>query len=115
MDGQINLATLRRPFLSGRQTLGPRKARSAKQLLGSERERVKALLPTLPTHFSVQAGPSIRRPYKYCDVTGLPAIYTDPKTGMRYRSPEVYKHVKALGIQGAQGLLSLRNAHTILK
>ncbi|GAC93228.1 potential vacuolar protein sorting protein [Pseudozyma hubeiensis SY62] len=51
----------------------------------------------IPTYSSVEAPPSLRPAKKYCDVTGLIAPYTDPKSGLRYHSVEVYEIIKQFG------------------
>ncbi|KAK3075851.1 chromatin-remodeling complex subunit ies6 [Teratosphaeriaceae sp. CCFEE 6253] len=66
------------------------------------------------TYTSIQAGPSTRQPQKYCDITGLPAKYTDPKTGLRYYNAEIYKVVKGLSTTQVQEYLAARNANTVL-
>lgn len=57
---------------------------------------------------SVEAPPSLRPAKKYCDVTGLVAPYTDPKTGLRYHSAEVYEIIKTFGPGVDQAYLALR-------
>ena len=52
---------------------------------------------------------------KYCDITGLPAKYSCPKTGIRYCSSTLYPLIKSLSVDQVQHLLKLRNANTILK
>lgn len=68
-----------------------------------------------PTFASIEAPPSLLPKRKYCDLTGLESKYTCPKTGLRYHSSSIYEHFKHLGPSQVQQLLSLRNAHTILK
>ncbi len=67
------------------------------------------------TYASIQAGPSTKKPKKYCDITGLPAKYTCPKTGLHYFNAEMYKVVKGLSTAQVQEYLAMRNAHTVLK
>ncbi|TKA66001.1 hypothetical protein B0A55_11851 [Friedmanniomyces simplex] len=66
------------------------------------------------TYASIQAGPSTKKPKKYCDITGLPAKYTEPKTGLHFVNAEVYKIIKGLSTAQVQEYLALRNAHTVL-
>lgn len=40
--------------------------------------------------------PSLLPPKKYCDITGLEAPYTDPKTTLRYHSKEIYGIINTL-------------------
>ncbi|TKA46382.1 hypothetical protein B0A54_02213 [Friedmanniomyces endolithicus] len=65
------------------------------------------------TYASIQAGPSTKKPKKYCDITGLPAKYTCPKTGLHYFNAEMYKVVKGLSTAQVQEYLAMRNAHTL--
>ena len=80
------------------------------------------------------APPSLLPAKKYCDITGLHASYTDPKTKLRYKGLEVWHVVRGLvsatrhlssvrvltdgsdkGPGGDQAYLALRNAQTHLK
>nr|POF04203.1 chromatin-remodeling complex subunit ies6 [Quercus suber] len=67
------------------------------------------------TYTSIAAAPSLKPKKKYCDITGLPAKYTDPKTGLFYHNAEVYKVVKALNTTQVQEYLAIRGANTVLK
>lgn len=67
------------------------------------------------TYTSIQAAPSLKPKKKYCDITGLPAKYTDPKTGLFYFNAEVYKVVKSLTTGQVQEYLAARGANTVLK
>lgn len=72
---------------------------------------------TAPTYTftSIQAAPSFKPKQKYCDITGLPAPYSDPKTGLRYFNTEVYSVIKTLSTTQVQEYLAARGAHTVLK
>ncbi|KIR25750.1 INO80 complex subunit C [Cryptococcus deuterogattii 99/473] len=63
----------------------------------------------------VTSPPSLLPPKKYCDITGLHASYTDPRTKLRYKGLDVWHVVRALGPGGDQAYLSLRGAQTSLK
>lgn len=52
---------------------------------------------------------------KYCDITGLDAKYTDPKTGLRYHNAEIYQFISTLGVPNVQAYLASRNAAVVLK
>lgn len=69
----------------------------------------------LVTYTSIEAAPSLRPKRKYCDVTGLPAKYTDPKTGLRYVNKEVFAYIGGMSQGQIEGLLGLRGANTVLK
>jgi INO80 complex subunit C len=67
------------------------------------------------TYTSVAAAPSLKPKKKYCDITGLPAKYRDPKTGLNYVNAEVYAVVKGLTTGQVQEYLAARGANTVLK
>ncbi|KAI6826566.1 hypothetical protein KC340_g10150 [Hortaea werneckii] len=67
------------------------------------------------TYTSIAAAPSLKPKKKYCDITGLPAKYTDPKTGLYYFNAEVYKIIKSLNTTQVQEYLAARGANTVLK
>lgn len=69
----------------------------------------------LLTDASVEAPPSLRPRKKYCDVTGLIAPYTDPKSRLRYHSVEVYEIIKQFGPGVDNAYLSLRGDATEIK
>ena len=67
------------------------------------------------TYTSIAAAPSLKPKKKYCDSTGLPAKYKDPKTGLYYYNAEVYAVVKGLATYQIQEYLGQRGAGTVLK
>ena len=67
------------------------------------------------TYMSIAAAPSLKPKKKYCDITGLPAKYTDPTTGLHYYNKELYPVVKALTTTQVQEYKALRGAATVLK
>ncbi|KAJ1580177.1 hypothetical protein NDA11_000046 [Ustilago hordei] len=69
----------------------------------------------LPSYSSVEAPPSLRPAKKYCDVTGLIAPYTDPKSGLRYHSVQVYEIIKQFGPGVDNAYLSLRGDGSQIK
>ncbi len=52
---------------------------------------------------------------RYCDITGLPAVYTDPKTRLRYYNKEVFSAIRGFQQGVAEQYLEARGAHTVLK
>ncbi|KAL2832569.1 hypothetical protein BDW59DRAFT_106230 [Aspergillus cavernicola] len=72
--------------------------------------------PTV-TYTNIESAPSLhpsqQRPY--CDLTGLPAPYTDPKTRLRYHDKEVFSVVRNLAQGVPESYLELRAAHVVLK
>lgn len=67
------------------------------------------------TYTSIAAAPSLKPKKKYCDITGLPARYKDPKTGLHYYNAEIYAVVKGLATYQIQEYLAARGANTVLK
>ena len=69
------------------------------------------------TYTNIESAPSLYPSCQrhYCDVTGLPAPYTDPKTRLRYHDAEVFRVVRTLGQGSTEGYLAARGAHTVLK
>lgn len=64
---------------------------------------------------NIECPPSILPQKKYCDVTGLEAKYTDPKTGLRYHNAEIYQFIRTLSVPSVQAYLGSRNAAVVLK
>ncbi|CDW99215.1 hypothetical protein [Sporisorium scitamineum] len=96
-----------------------RRNKSLKQLLQSEREAaMRAAGAKLKERKRKEAQPqksSLRPAKKYCDVTGLIAPYTDPKSGLRYHSVEVYEIIKQFGPGVDNAYLSLRGDGSQIK
>ncbi|KAI9731081.1 MAG: hypothetical protein M1818_007938 [Claussenomyces sp. TS43310] len=67
------------------------------------------------TYTNIESAPSLAHSKHYCDLTGLPAPYTDPKTRLRYHNKEVFGVVRTLGQGVAEQYLEARGAHTVLK
>jgi len=70
------------------------------------------------TYTNIESAPSLHPSSQrhYCDITGLHAPYTDPKSRIRYHNAEVFAVVRTLA-QGHQteSYLAARGAHTVLK
>lgn len=67
------------------------------------------------TYTNIESAPSLAHPRHYCDVTGLPAPYLDPKTRLRYHNKEVFALVRSIPQTTAEQFLEARGAHTVLK
>lgn len=67
------------------------------------------------TYTNIESAPTLAHPKHYCDITGLPAPYTDPKTRLRYHNKEVFAVVRSLGQGVGEQYLEARGAHTVLK
>ncbi|KAJ1922031.1 hypothetical protein H4219_000378 [Mycoemilia scoparia] len=110
-NGITNLNEISKPFKNPHYN-PKRRTKPVKQILMAE----KALdWPVdFPTYWSIDAPPSLEPRKKYCDITGLEARYTDPKTNLRYHSAEVYSTIKRLPPGAEQSYLALRNANVVL-
>lgn len=68
-----------------------------------------------PTYVNIDAPPSMFPTKKYCDITGLPAKYTDPVTKMRFVSKEAFRKARNLPDHKVEEYLGLRNAQVRIK
>ena len=85
-----------------------------------EKSLKPAPLPGVPgaptaTYTNIESAPSLAHSKHYCDVTGLPAPYMDPKTRLRYHNKEVFGLIRSLPQTTAEQYLEARGAHTVLK
>ncbi|KAI1056339.1 uncharacterized protein FIESC28_03898 [Fusarium coffeatum] len=73
--------------------------------------------PSAPTatYTNIESAPSLAHNKHYCDVTGLPAPYMDPKTRLRYHNKEVFGLIRTLPQSATEQILEARGAHTVLK
>ncbi|ATY65167.1 YL1 nuclear [Cordyceps militaris CM01] len=67
------------------------------------------------TYMNIESAPSLAHAKRYCDITGLPAPYFDPKSRLRYHNKEVFALIRSLPQSTAELYLEARGAHTILK
>ncbi|PSN67541.1 hypothetical protein BS50DRAFT_393926 [Corynespora cassiicola Philippines] len=69
------------------------------------------------TYTNIESAPSFHpsSQRRYCDITGLPAPYTDPKTRLRYHNKEVFGTIRTMPSNVTEGYLAARGAHTVLK
>ncbi|RYP91235.1 hypothetical protein DL770_002627 [Monosporascus sp. CRB-9-2] len=67
------------------------------------------------TYTNIESAPSLAYTKRYCDVTGLPAPYLDPKSRLRYHNREVFQFIRSLPQGAAEQYLEARGAHTVLK
>ncbi|PTB80592.1 hypothetical protein M440DRAFT_1397966, partial [Trichoderma longibrachiatum ATCC 18648] len=66
------------------------------------------------TYTNIESAPSLAHAKHYCDITGLPAPYLDPKTRLRYHNKEVFGLIRTLPQSSAEQFLAARGAHTVL-
>ncbi|KAG0650266.1 Chromatin-remodeling complex subunit ies6 [Hyphodiscus hymeniophilus] len=100
-------------------TLQPNLAQASRNLskLVLERNMRSNGFSTAPnaTYTNIESAPSLAHPRHYCDITGLSAPYTDPKTRLRYHDKEIFGVIRTLGQGVAEQYLEARGAHTVLK
>ena len=72
---------------------------------------------TVATYTNIESAPSLHPAHQkpYCDITGLPSAYTDPKTKLRYNNKEIFEVVRTLTPGAAEKYLEARGAHVVLK
>eukprot|EP00695_Tsukubamonas_globosa_P000989 TRINITY_DN1933_c0_g1_i1.p1 TRINITY_DN1933_c0_g1~~TRINITY_DN1933_c0_g1_i1.p1 ORF type:complete len:168 (+),score=20.44 TRINITY_DN1933_c0_g1_i1:53-505(+) len=80
-----------------------------------EAENYQAVSMDIPTYMNIEAPPSILPVRKYCDLTGLPAKYTDPRTGIRYHCALQYPTIQSMTPQAVNEYLSLRRSASSIK
>lgn len=82
-------------------------------------KNARAMLSSGPsvTYTSIEAAPSLHPAQQkpYCDITGLPGPYTDPKTRLRYHDREVFGLIRTLPQGVPESYLEARAAHVVLK
>ena len=71
----------------------------------------------IATYTNIESAPSLHPAHQkhYCDITGLPAPYTDPKTRLRYHNREIFEIVRSLNQGATENYLEARGAHVVLK
>ncbi|KAI9926134.1 hypothetical protein ASPWEDRAFT_160227, partial [Aspergillus wentii DTO 134E9] len=82
-------------------------------------KNARAAVPSGPsvTYTNIESAPSVHSFHqkRYCDITGLPAPYTDPKTRLRYHDKEVFSVIRTLAQGVPETYLEARGANVILK
>ncbi|KAH6631751.1 YL1 nuclear protein C-terminal domain-containing protein [Chaetomium tenue] len=112
------------PSSSGSTSLQPNLAQASRSLSKLVLEKTLSA-PTRPpngvssaptaTYTNIESAPSLAPLKHYCDVTGLPAPYMDPKTRIRYHNREVFAMIRTLPQGVGEQFLEARGAHTVLK
>ncbi|KIW64388.1 hypothetical protein PV04_09325 [Phialophora macrospora] len=69
------------------------------------------------TYTNIESAPSLHpaNQKRYCDITGLPSRYTDPKTKLRYYDKEIFAVVRSLPQGAPDQYLAARGANVVLK
>lgn len=115
---ELNTGATTPAHLNGQQ---PNMAQASRDLSAFVREKnaqngVSSAAPAV-TYTNIDSAPSLHPSSQrhYCDVTGLPAPYTDPKTRLRYHNGEIFGVVRSLAQGSTEGYLFARGAQTVLK
>lgn len=109
------------PVMFNGSTRQPNIAQAAQSLstLVLEKNLQRTTAPSGPvvTYTNIESAPSLHPAHSkhYCDITGLPSKYTDPKTRLRYHDKEVFGVVRTLPQGVAESYLAARGAHVVLK
>jgi hypothetical protein len=107
-SGTLVFKTRAQSFIARLGRTGKRK--TLKQLMLAERF---ALVPAhLPTYASVRAPVSVLPAAKYCDLTGLPTNFTDPKTKLHYVDSATFQRIRQLNSEAINRILAKRGADT---
>jgi len=85
----------------------PKTWKTLKQIIAAE----KSENPDEATYGSIDAPTSFLPAKKYSDISGLPALYCDPETKLRYATAEEYSRIRMLPNDIVAGLLTLRKAN----
>lgn len=80
----------------------------------SLKQIVDSLPPDHP-YLTCKAPLSFLPKNKYCDITGLESIHTDPKTGLRFYDASCYQLIRQISPNTVQAFLQVRNAAVFLK
>ncbi|EEB07220.1 Ino80 complex subunit Ies6 [Schizosaccharomyces japonicus yFS275] len=108
----LDVSLLEKPFRNPNYKAKPRRNRNLKQIVQNDPAMSD---PTQLTYVSIEAPPSFIPQKKFCDITGLLAPYTDPKTGLRYHNAEIYSILQELPPGVDQQYLKMRSSNIVLK
>lgn len=112
------------PSAGGTTNLQPNLAQASRSLSKLVLEKSLAAAPKPPngapsaptaTYTNIESAPTLAPLRHYCDVTGMPAPYMDPKTRIRYHNREVFAMIRSLPQGVGEQFLEARGAHTVLK
>lgn len=100
------------PFYNPVGSQKKRTWKSLKQILAAE--KMLKWPENVPLYSNVNAPPSMKPAEKFSDLSGLPALYTDPATRLRYANKEEYATLQTLPMDITSGYLALRGASSIV-
>ncbi|GAA5937575.1 hypothetical protein JCM3775_001274 [Rhodotorula graminis] len=102
--------------MQGEGTAAAREPTEADIARAAETERrLQDAFQEVISYASIEAPPSLLPQKRYCDVTGLEAKYTDPKSTLRYHNPEVYDVLRTFQPAVIQAYLAVRGQGVVLR
>lgn len=116
IDGIVSGSSKRNTTTGGEEGMVKQSSRKRRKdektsLLSSQVLDLTSIAATEENYVTIAVAPSIHPPLQhYCDVTGLPTQYRDPKTGLYYKDASVFAAIRACSTQRVQQFLGLRNA-----
>lgn len=78
-------------------------------------KQITDALPLNHSYLTSKAPISFLPKRKYCDITGLETIHTDPKSNLNFYNSVCYQYISQLSPNTIQAYLQIRNAAVILK
>ncbi|CCJ30609.1 unnamed protein product [Pneumocystis jirovecii] len=113
----VDIGPLQKPFKNPQFKRNPRRNKTLRQILTHETQlrHSQPLLLDVPTYNSIEASPSLFPHAKWCDITGLHGLYTDPKTGLRFHNKEVFAVIKNMTQGVEQQYLQMRGSQVMLR
>jgi INO80 complex subunit C len=99
----------------------PRYNKKSKQNAGANESRLNYMVSlenyhlhpvSAVTYTNIECGPSLRPASHFCDLSGYPAKYSDPRTKLRYYSAAEFNNVRMLSEQAVQEYLAVRGIVT---
>lgn len=119
-NAEANTGGAMTPTMLNGSAKQPNIAQAAQSLstLVLEKSLQRNAMPSGPPvkYTDIEFAPTLRPVRRYCDITGLPSRYTDPRTRLRYYNLEVFAMViRTLPPGVAEKYLEARGAHVVLK
>ncbi len=106
LPSNLSFKSKQRSFLVKISRAGKRKSMKVVML----QERFALVPPHLPTYVSVRAPASLWPSVRYCDLTGLPTQFTDPKTKLHFLDSATFQRIRQLSQDAINGILAKRGA-----
>lgn len=113
----LDITSTPRPFKNPHYKPRKHRQKTLKQILSDATRSQNPSEKLTSTYANIESAPSFHpsRGGHWCDVTGLPAKYLDPKSKLRYADKEVYALVRGLGAGVGERYLEVRGANVVLR